>query len=476
MTDVITPLLQNKLRFWRQNPLAFVREAIGVEPTWQQKQLLTQLPDGKNFAIRSGHGTGKSASLSWILMWFLLTHPASKVVCTAPSRRQLFDILWAEVYHWYKRARFQELIQLLDIQSEIIRVGSRKDWFARAVAVSVQQSPEEQAELLAGYHADHVCVIVDEASGVPDPVFRPLETYSTTPSCKIILAGNPTRLEGYFYNVFNEDSSGVRWTKLHWDSEESPLVDSAWINEMKLKYGEDSPTYLIRVKGQFPPSQTEQLIPIEWLRRATYTGEPPIDDSVPAIWGVDVAHQGSSETAIVSRRGCYVDLVKSRFGLDSAQVTDWILEEVQKYPHPIKAICIDCSGGWGMGPADTLRRALGSIVIPVNFGWASQLEEFDRLKDELWFAVRRAFEYSTLLIPPNEKLIRQLNSVKATTDSTGRKFKIETKSSLRARKVPSPDLGDALALTYYLEPDSVYIPSVTQTPKRRRYASSWRTV
>ena len=474
MMPAVWSRLRAKLAHWRNAPIDFVREVIGAEPTWQQKQLLSLLPSGKNFAIRSGHGTGKSACLSWILMWFLLTHPASKVVCTAPSRRQLFDILWSEVYRWHSRARFKELVDILQIQTEVIRVGSRKDWFARAVAVSVQQSPEEQAELLAGYHADHVCVIVDEASGVPDPVFRPLETYSTTPSCKLLLAGNPTRLDGYFYNVFHSESLSSVWTKLHWDSTESPLVSPDWINEMKARYGEDSPEFLVRVRGEFPPASTERLIPVEWLRRAVYTEPPRISPEIPAIWGVDVAHQGSSETAIVSRRGCYVDLAKTRFGLTTLEVVDWILDEVKNYPHPIRAICIDCSGGWGVGPAELLRKTLGSKVIPVNFGWSSQLEEFTYLKDELWFAVRKAFEQGTLLIPPNEKLIRQLSSVQASQESATGRFRVETKRRMRARREPSPDLGDALALTFYLEPDTSF--ALAPSRPRQRHASSWRTV
>jgi len=456
MLDQVLSKLKSKLFFWRKNPISFVREVLGAEPTHHQAEFLSSLPKGRQFAIRSGHGTGKSAVLSWTIIWFLLTHPCSKVLCTAPSRRQLFDILWAEVYHWISHARLPELTSILQIQTEIIRVGQRKDWFARAAAVSVQQTPEEQAELLAGYHAEHICVIVDEASGVPDPVFRPLETYSTQPSSKIILAGNPTRNEGYFFRVFNDPSFGTSFKKFHWKSTESPLVDSQWVEEMKSRYGEDSPEFLIRVLGEFPPSTTDRLIPETLVRRQIYEGEPPIDPSIPAIWGIDIAHQGTSETAIVSRRGPYVDLAKSRFGLDSVQATEWILSELNQYKYPIKAICIDCSGGWGVGVADTLKRVLGPLVIPVNFGWSSQFEEFLYLRDELWFAIRNNLERGSLFLPPNEKLISQLTSVNAV--SQAKYFRLEQKKSMRSRGIQSPDLGDA-----------------RQKP-RTRYARSWRTV
>ena len=472
MTKVLS-LLKAKLHHWRSDVISFVKEVFGATPTDQQAELLSLLPTSRQIAIRSGHGTGKSTTLAWSLMWFLLCFPRSKVVCTAPSKRQLFDILWSEVYNWHSRSRIPELTSLLQIQSEIIRVGSRKDWFARAVAISVDSSPEEQAEALAGYHADNIMVIVDEASGVPDPVFSPLESYGTTSNCKILLASNPTRTTGYFYNLFTS-SAGSNWTLLHWNSEDSPLVSRDWIETMRSRYGPDSPQYLIRVKGEFPPSQTEVLIPMEWLRRSVYT-ELPKDLKVPAIWGVDVAYMGSDESALVSRRGPYVDLVKSRYGLSPSALVEWIIEEIHSYPHPIKAICIDISGGLGVGPMDTLRRALGSSipVIGVNVGTASRFRtEVALLRDELWFAVRTAIEYGTLFLPPNEKLIRQLNSVRKVYDRSGRRFKIESKKDIKKRKLPSPDLADALCLTYYLEPASVLPPA--EVKPRVRKVASWR--
>jgi len=463
--------LQRKLFQWKEDPISFVREVFGAEPTWQQKQFLSLLPRERQIAIRSGHGTGKSASLSWAVMWFLLCFPQSKIVCTAPSRRQLFDVLWAEISLWHKKSRFPELTSLLQIQSEVIRVGSRKDWFARAVSVSVSQTPEEQAEALAGYHAENIMVVVDEASGVPDPVFKPLETYGTTANPKIILASNPTRSEGFFWKVFNERSFGEGWLKLHWNSMESPLVSRDWIELMKARYGEDSAEFLIRVKGEFPPVAEESLIPMEWLRRAVYSEVPP-DLEAPAIWGVDVAYLGNDESAIVSRRGAYVDLVKSRFGLTPSELVDWVIDEVNHYPHEIRAICIDVSGGMGIGPADMLRHRLSIPVIEVNVGVSSQLEEFGLLRDELWFAVRNALEFGTLFLPPNEKLLRQLASVRKVLDRTGRRFRVESKKEMRGRKVPSPDLADALCLTYYLDPSSI-LPPREARPRRRRLAN-WR--
>ena len=472
----LNTILRQKLQEWRHNPVQFVEEVIGVSPTPQQKQLLENLSFHNNFAIRSGHGTGKSASLSWILLWFLITRPSAKIVCTAPTRRQLFDVLWSEVSMWIKKAKMKPLFDILKVQSEIIRVEDRKDWFARAVAINVQSTAEEQAEALAGYHAEHLLCIVDEASGLPDPVFRPLEGYMTQPDNKVILAGNPTRSEGYFYRIFNDPLFGQDFVKLHWSSTESPLVSNDWVEMMKRRYGEDSLEFRIRVLGEFPQVGELELIPREWIDRAVYVKKPDfLSPDVPVIWGVDVARFGSDESALVSRSGAFVLDIKTKTGLDTIEVADWILDEYHKSDIKPSTICVDVSGGLGAGVSDYLRRVLGSMVLDVNVGLrAFDTERFILLRDELWWNLRTAFETGRLYIPPHEKLKRQLMSVRYSIDGR-QKIRIESKRDMKKRGVQSPDCADALCLTFYLEPSEMST-QLTNPVRRKRYATSWRTM
>ena len=73
-------------RYWRRDPVAYVRQRFGVEPTWQQCAILTAIaPPGAKVSIRSGHGVGKSSSAAFIVFWHLETHDYAKVPCTAPS-------------------------------------------------------------------------------------------------------------------------------------------------------------------------------------------------------------------------------------------------------------------------------------------------------------------------------------------------------------------------------------------------------
>jgi len=92
-------------KHWRKAPVMYVRQRFGVEPTWQQVQILEAIaPPGAKVSVRSGHGIGKSSCAAFIVLWCLETHDFSKVPCTAPSSHQLRDVLWGELAKWQRSA------------------------------------------------------------------------------------------------------------------------------------------------------------------------------------------------------------------------------------------------------------------------------------------------------------------------------------------------------------------------------------
>ena len=101
------------------DPVLFVRSIIGVEPEQWQCDALYAVRDNDRVAIRSGHGIGKTAFLSWLILWWLLTRTPSGVACTANTASQLSDILWAEVAKWHRRLP-EGFRNLLDVKSDKI--------------------------------------------------------------------------------------------------------------------------------------------------------------------------------------------------------------------------------------------------------------------------------------------------------------------------------------------------------------------
>src|SRR5215469_1616434 len=113
LEDIENPFVFLVSRFGRR-PAAFVREVLGVEPFEWQASALDALARGhRRLSIRSGHGVGKTAFLSWVMLWHLLTRFPQKCVCTAPSAPQLYDALWSELRTWIFKlpAAWQQLLE-----------------------------------------------------------------------------------------------------------------------------------------------------------------------------------------------------------------------------------------------------------------------------------------------------------------------------------------------------------------------------
>jgi hypothetical protein len=332
---------------WRENPELFVREAIGANPTNQQQRGLAavsalskakiksakggkltkkekELADKIGISIRSGHGTGKDAWLSWVYLWFLFTFPYPRGLVTGPTSHQLDIVLWPEIRKWVRASKAElwkyidiqadmlfaskaELWKYIDIQADMLFAReAKKEWFIAKRTASVKGGSEEQGETLAGLHADYMIHAVDEASGVPDGVFKPLEGAMTGMMNFGILIGNMTRAQGYFHDSHFTKARKF-WMLEHWDCEESNLDEVTGINTMQAyvrrtaeKYGRDSNFFRIRVKGLPPRSEPDALIPYEWVLAASDREVEP-EEYDPVMMGVDCG-AGGDESIVLDRK------------------------------------------------------------------------------------------------------------------------------------------------------------------------------
>jgi hypothetical protein len=78
---------------------------------------------------------------------------------------------------------------------------------------------------------------------------------------------------------------------------------------------------------------------------------------------------------------------------------------------------------------------------------AAMNQKYMRLRDELWGKVREWFESRECVIPADAQLVHELAAPRFAFTSTG-KIKIESKDQMRARGIRSPDIADAVALTF----------------------------
>jgi len=421
------------------DPVLFVEGVLGAKPEEWQKKALYAVRDNDRVAIRSGHGIGKTAFLSWLILWWVLTRSPSRIACTANTSSQLSDILWAEVAKWH-RCMPDGLKELIEVTSAKVELTGQ-DSFAVA-----RTARRETPEALQGFHSPNMLFLVDEASGVDNIIFEVGEGAMSTEGAKTVMTGNPTRTSGYFYEAFNKMKDSFFTMKV--SSQDSTQVGPKFIEDMKAKYGEDSNIYRVRVLGEWPEADDDVVIPLHLLQAAADRDQVAAD-TTPVVWGLDVARFGTDKSALCKRKGNVVtEPIKSWRNKDLMEMCGIILNEYETTTwsdRPVE-ILID-SIGLGAGVVDRLTE-LDLPVRGINVAESASMgERYGRLRDELWFLGKEWFEARDCTIPDQEELIDDLSKPRFSFLSNG-KLKVEGKDEMKRRGLNSPDLADAFCLTF----------------------------
>ena len=425
---------------WRSNPVKFVTEVFQVTPEKWQKNVLQSIIDNERVSVRSGHGVGKTAMLSWLILQWLITRYPSKVACTAPTAHQLEDVLWGEVAKWYRRMPdgLKNLLRLSRDRVEVLTAPQESFAVARTAR-------KEQPEAFQGFHSENMLFIIDEASGVEDIIFEVGEGSMSTPGAKTLMTGNPTRTSGYFYDSFH--SSRKLWNTHKVACSDSKMVTKRYVDEMKEKYGSTSNIYRVRVLGEFPSGDEDAVIPLALIEDAVTRQVDQVDGNM--VWGLDVARFGSDRSSLAKRmENTLTEPIRFWRGKDLMQLCGIVVDEFNKMkgneiPHEI---LID-SIGVGAGVVDRLME-LGLPARGINVAETPSIQtRFNRLRDELWWKTREWFEERNTHIPDQDELIAELAMPRYNYTSAG-KLKVESKAEMRKAGMQSPDLADALCLTF----------------------------
>jgi phage terminase large subunit len=449
-------------RYWRADPVHYVRQRFGVEPTWQQRAILEAIAlPGAKVSVRSGHGIGKTTCAAWIVLWHVETHNYAKVPCTAPSSHQLRNILWSELAKWQRHADEQSaqrgdhpalsLTQLFALtQDRLVDVGAQ-DWGAFG-----RTARKEHPEALQGFHARHLLYVVDEASGVEEAIYEAAEGALSTPEARVLLLGNPLRNSGTFAASHKQHRGD--YTALHFRSQDSPLVDPAYRDRLVRKWGEGSNVVRVRADGDFPRQEDDVLISLDLT-------EPCLSrERVPGqgqrILGVDVARYGDDRTALVLRQGRVVEQLKIYARQDTMTTVGCVVAVLDAWRVDVVATDVI---GIGAGVHDRLAELhrLGRLRCPVHAVDVSaaapsktlqdEMQAY-RLRDHLWLRMARWLREEAPVFCAEdqsacEDLAGELASVHYSLTSDGC-LVVEAKDSMRKRLGHSPDLADALCVTF----------------------------
>ena len=440
------------LRWRAGGPALFASEALGIPSEWDPERREGVLPwqweashllvSRRRLSVRSGHSVGKSAFLSWCILWFHTCYFPAKGGCTAPTATQMSDVLWAELSLWHRR-----------LKEKAPALGDKFTW--KADQFEMVEAPQEsfsvartarpeKPEALQGLHSKYVLILVDEAPGVAESIFEAARGALASEGSFVVMTGNPTRLEGLFYETHNKLKP--LWGTLQVNGEDCPLQSQLFRDELAHQYGRESNVYRVRVQGEFPLEETDSVIPMHLCEAAAVREVKPFG---PVVWGVDVARFGSDRTVLSSRvTNATTSLHKSWSGMDTMQSAGKVYAEWKDTPPELRphTIFVDVIG-IGAGVLDRLLE-LDLPAVGVNVAEATSIDDrYSRLRDELWFRARRWLERKDCKLFKDDVLVAELSMPKYSFTSTG-KIKVESKDEMKKRYPRSPDVADAFCLTF----------------------------
>lgn len=422
---------------------------LGVTLWAGQEEILRAAQASGRFAVRSGHKTGKSTALVCLSLWFACTRYRARVILTAPTHRQIRAILWKELKRIYHDAVQDLGGQLNEMPENGLQWGD-----GREIVGFFTTEPEK----MAGISGPAVLFLVDEASGYPQEIFDAIEG-NRAGGAKLGMSSNPTMLSGYFHEAFT--AKRHLWKLLHLSSEEAAkthipgLATQEWIDEKFDEWGEDSPLYAVRVRGDFPTLQENTIISLADIEGAIlrYGGDVP---DAPLEIGVDVARFGDDWTVMCPRRGLRAYAL-TRFRGDGPQVAGKVMEVVRfrRYSNYERVrVKVDVIGV-GAAVVDALRpfhesREIDLVEVNVSetaFGEKAQ-KEYVNLRTQLWFDLASWIRKGGCF-PNDGELEGELIAHRYKfQERTGRR-EVLPKDKVKEILKRSPDKADALALAVF---------------------------
>lgn len=159
------------------------------------------------------------------------------------------------------------------------------------------------------------------------------------------------------------------------------------------------------------------------------------------ILGVDPARFGDDRSVIFARQGLQAFDPQVYRGIDNMDLAARVAAKIVEWKPD--ATFIDA--GNGSGVIDRLRQ-LGHDVVEVHFGGKATQQQYLNKRAEMWFEMREWIKLGGA-IPNIVDLKQDLAAPVYWFDSAGR-LQLEPKDEIKKRGLPSPDLGDALALTF----------------------------
>lgn len=296
-------------------------------------------------------------------------------------------------------------------------------------------------------------IIIDEAALIPKLIMdKLLRMLGANPNSKLILIGNPFN-KGYFYKA----SKSKRFHKI-WVDYKQAIAEGRLTQEFIDEMREDMDPRLFRIlyEVKFVLGTEDSFINIDLIEgSAKIVAERLKNDPEFAKWqsqqpkkvGVDVARFGSDFSTIVIRQGALI-LYSKKYKFDTMALVGELQNLQKQFEFDWEDVAVD-SVGVGGGPIDRLSELAYDVVEASNAAAPTDAEVYFNFGAQLWGNVNEALLQGALAISDSE-MTEQLSNRKYEyrARKSGAVLKLESKDQMKRRGVKSPDLADALSLTF----------------------------
>ncbi len=323
-------------------------------------------------------------------------------------------------------------------------------WFARA-----KTSSKENSEALAGIHADWVMILADEASGIEEQIFVVMDGALTSGNFLVILIGNPTRNDGYFYNTHHKHS--MAWLNLSLSGIQSPIVDKKFVEDQARQHGRDSEQFGIRVLGTFPSEDTMSNDGYVRLLGTKDINVIPKSQDVKfgpnSILGIDPSGEGDDKTVFTIRNEFKAKVIFKESTSNPKYIAEKILTFIDLYELNGSNVVLDAFGIGTTISAEVAKASGGKHIIQsINVG---EQPDYEDEKEE--YINKRALYYHRGLrgwirgggeIVEDSELEAEFETIYYKRNLQG-KVQIMPKVEMRKRGHKSPNCTDSLMLTFH---------------------------
>lgn len=441
---------------WRDDPARFALEALGIRAWSRQREVFDAVRTYRRVAVRSGHKVSKSCTIGCLALWWVLTRPRAKVVLSSTVGEQLKNILWPELKRLHRGARFP-------LGGKLAEDYHGGLWFTDDRAVIALKSEDTKPESFAGISSPHLLYLIDEASGFPDALLE--AAWGNTAAGGTIAAfSNPTRTSGWFFSAFHDKAAS--WHTIHIDSRESPnitgkekaipgLASPEWVHDTAKAFGADSPTFSVRVAGNFPKAGDQVVNGLGLIEAAVKRSNDP---EGALRFGLDVGRTGDDPSMLAAVRGLHTYPLREVRHREGDELAGWVLAQLDELADEgvmerdeVVEVRIDVIGV-GASAYDHLKVSERVVAIPVNVSTRpTDPEHYVTRRDEVWFAGQKFLSAGGDLPPDDTELHAELVGARYTFDGKSR-YVVESKDSMKKRLKRSPNRADAWNLAVYEAP------------------------